>query len=85
MRVGRWVQRDPHAEAQVGRRLLLGDVVEEVYLNAFERFTQRPTGIRLSDWFESLIDRSLKALLRHPDEEHENASLARTVRETPLR
>jgi hypothetical protein len=27
---------------------------------------------------------SLKALLRHPDEERDNASFARTLRETPL-
>jgi len=83
-RVGRWVQRYPDAEAQVGRKLLLGDLLEEVYLNAFERFRQRPTDVRLSEWLDHLIDPSLKTLLRHPDEEHENASLARTVRQAPL-
>src|SRR5439155_10527791 len=83
-RVGRWVQRYPEAEARVGTELLLGDLVEEVYLNAFEGFARRPTDVRLSDWLEGLIDPSLKALLRHPDEEHENASMARTVREGPL-
>ncbi len=83
-RVGRWVQRYPEAEAQVGRRLLLGDVVEEVYLNAFERFAGRPTDVPLSEWLDSLIDPSLQALLRHPDEEGESARLARTVREAPL-
>jgi hypothetical protein len=62
---------------------LLGDLVEEVYLNAFERFAERPTDVPLSGWLEGLIDPSLKALLRHPDEEHENASLARTVRQAP--
>jgi hypothetical protein len=83
-RVGRWVQRYPEAEARVGRQLLIGDLVEEVYLNAFEVFLQRPTDVRLSEWLERLIDPSLKALLRHPDEERENASLARTLRELPL-
>jgi hypothetical protein len=83
-RVGRWVQRYPEAEARVGRKLRLGDLVEEVYLNAFERYTQRPTAVRVVDWLDSLIDPSLKALLRHPDEESENASLARTLRQTPL-
>lgn len=83
-RVGRWVQRYPEAEAQVGSGLLLGDLIEEVYLNAFERFARRPTDVRLSEWLDSLIDPSLKELLRHPDEERENVSLARTMREAPL-
>jgi len=83
-RVGRWVQRYPEAQAQVGGALLIGDIIEEVYLNAFERFAQRPTDVRLTEWLDSLIDPSLKALLRHPDEEREAASLARTVRETTL-
>jgi len=78
-RIGRWVQRYPEAEARVGGELLLGDLVEEIYLNAFERFSRRPTAIRFSEWLESLIDPSLKAMLRHPDEERENASLAQTV------
>jgi ribosome-associated translation inhibitor RaiA len=80
-RVGRWVQRYPQAQAQVGDGLLLGDLVEEVYLNAFERFAGRPTDVRLSQWLDGLIDPSLRALLRHPDEERQNASMARTVRE----
>jgi len=83
-RIGRWVQRFPEAEAQIGTGLLLGDLVEEVYLNAFEQFTGRPTAMSLSEWLDGLVDPSLKALLRHPDEEKENASLARTVREAPL-
>src|SRR6266545_587190 len=37
-RVGRWVQRYPKAEARIGDGLLLGDLVEEVYLNAFEGY-----------------------------------------------
>jgi hypothetical protein len=83
-RVGRWVQRYPEAEARVGGELLLGDLVEEVYLSAFERFPKRPTTVRFSEWLDSLIDPSLKALLRHPDEERENASMVRTVCEAPL-
>jgi len=84
-RIGRWVQRYPEADAQVGDGLKLGDLVEEVYLSAFERFFQRPAELRLSEWLDRLIDPSLKALLRHPDEERENASMARTVRETSLK
>jgi len=83
-RVGRWVQRYPEAQARVGHGLALGDLVEEVYLNAFDRYALRPAGVPLHDWLDGLIDPSLKVLLRHPEEERENASMARTVREAPL-
>jgi len=82
-RIGRWIQRYPEADSQVGNGLSLGDVVEEVYLNAFEHFTRRPTTTRLSDWLDSLIDPSVKALLLHPDEVRENASLARRSANRP--
>ena len=62
----------------------MGDVVEEVYLDTFERFTRRPTGVRLREWLDGLIEPSVRALLRHPDEEAAAASLARTMREGPL-
>ena len=62
----------------------LGDVVEEVYLNAFEKYPHWSAATPFHTWLDELIDPSLKALLRHPDEEHVNASFARTVRERPL-
>jgi hypothetical protein len=68
----------------VGDSLAIGDLVEEVYLNAFERFTGRSCDVPLRDWLDGLIDPSLKLLLKHPAQEGENASLARTLRETPL-
>src|SRR5437763_8593668 len=37
-RVGRWIQRYPEAQARVGRGLAIGDVLETVYLNAFEQY-----------------------------------------------
>jgi ribosome-associated translation inhibitor RaiA len=83
-RVGRWIEREPEAQARVGDELLIGDLVEEVYLHAFENFAHRPTDIRLSEWLDKLIDPSLRDLLRHPEREHEAASFARTVRETPM-
>jgi hypothetical protein len=82
-RAGRWLQRYPEAESRVGHGLAIGDLVEEIYLNAFERFPQKPADVSFRAWLEGIIDPSLKALLRHPDEEAENASLARTVREMP--
>jgi hypothetical protein len=84
LRIGRWVQRYPGAEERLGDELLIGDLVEEVYLNAFERFGQKAAEVSLRDWMEGLIDPSLRALLRNPAEGHENASMARTLRETPL-
>lgn len=83
-RIGRWIQRYPEAEARVGRGLAIGDMVEEVYLNAFEELPKRPTDVPFREWLESLIDPSLKALMHHPQKEQENASLARTLRETTL-
>jgi len=80
-RAGRWIQRYPTAEARVGRGLAIGDLVEAVYLNAFERYAQRPIQVSLHEWLEDLIDPSLKTLLRHPEDEQQNASLARTVRD----
>lgn len=78
-RAGRWVQRYPQAQARIGHGLRIGDLVEEVYLNAFERYGQRPREVAFHDWLDGLIDPSLKALLRHPDEESENVSMARSL------
>jgi hypothetical protein len=83
-RIGRWVQRFDRAEAQIGNELRLGDLLEEVYLNAFERYLKRPGAVPFHEWLEALIDPSLKEFLRHPDEERENASLARTLRDANL-
>jgi hypothetical protein len=84
LRVGRWLQRYPEAEKQVGSTLHIGDVVEEVLLNAFERFGRRPAQVPFHEWLDGLIDPSLKAFLRHPAEEGENASFARSLREAPV-
>lgn len=84
-RVGRMVQRYPEAQAQIGDDLLLGDIVEEVYLNAFEQFTRRPTDVRLREWLDGLIEPSIRALLENPDEERAAVDLARTVLETPVK
>ncbi len=83
-RVGRWVQRYSDAQERVGGGLRIGDIVEEVFLNAFERYDERPMHKPLLTWLEELIDPSLKDLLEHPDEVRENASLARTRRSTRL-
>jgi ribosome-associated translation inhibitor RaiA len=81
-RAGRWVQRFPEAQARLQTDFKLADVVEEVFLNAFEDYDRMPQERRLGDWLEDLIDPSLRALLHDPDRELRNVSFARTVRET---
>ena len=81
LRIGRWVQRYPEANEAVGAGLKIGDLVEEVFLNAFEHFHQRPTVKPLREWLDDLLDPSLQALWHDPLAERENASLARTARD----
>ena len=83
LRVGRWLQRYPEAEAEIGRRVRIGDLVEEVLLNAFEGFHERSDDVPLRDWLNSLIDPSLLDYCRHPAEERENISFVRSLRAPP--
>ena len=84
LRVGRWLQRYPEANAEVGRRLSIGDLVEEVYLNAFEHYADRPTIKPLREWLDDLLDPSLRSLWDNLVEERESASHARSVRDLPV-
>lgn len=79
-RVGRWIQRYPVLDDQLGDRFDLADVVEEVFLNAYERFEHRPEAVPLGTWLEHLIDPSLKILARDTVEELDNISFARSLR-----
>jgi hypothetical protein len=79
-RAGRWIQRYPQLDAQLGQRFYLFEVVEEVFLNAFERFEQRPA-VTLGEWLEGLIDESVRTLLEHPDLEKQNVSFLQTLQE----
>jgi hypothetical protein len=63
----------------LGETYTIGDFVEEVYLNAFERFEHRPNEVRLGEWLEGLIAPSVKLVAENPAEELENISFARTV------
>jgi hypothetical protein len=80
-RVGRWLGRYPEAQEKVGTDLAIADVVEAVFLNAFEGYDRRPAGVRLGRWLENLIDGSVKGLLQNPDAELENISFARSLRD----
>ena len=79
-RVGRWVERYPEAEARIGKGLQIDDIVEEVFLDAFEQYDHQPAGVRFGEWLEDLIDPAVKELLRRPDAELENIRLARSAR-----
>jgi hypothetical protein len=84
LRIGRWLQRYPQMEAELGRRVSIGDLVEEVLLNAFESFGGRSHDVPLHEWLDSLVDPSLQDFRHDPIDERENISFARTVRDTPL-
>lgn len=81
LRIGRWIQRYPETEARLGVDFFLSDLVEEVYLNAFERWTERPKQVRFGNWLEQLIDPSIRLLVEHPSQELENIELVRLARQ----
>jgi len=80
-RIGRWVQRFPEVQAHVGNDLAIGDLMEAVYLNAFEAYEHRPANVPLGEWLEGLIDRSLRELLRNPNAVLDNVHLAQSFEE----
>jgi hypothetical protein len=78
-RIGRWIQRYPEIEEQLGEELTISEIVEEVYLNAFDQYATRPA-LRLGEWLESLIDPSVQLLLKQPDEEKANLSFIQSAK-----
>jgi hypothetical protein len=80
LRIGRWVQRYPQLDARLGGTLRLPDILEEVFLNAFEQYESRPQQVPLGEWLASLVDPSLRELREAPDEELENIGFVRSQR-----
>jgi len=78
MRVGRWVQRYPEIQQEVGRSFEIGDMVEEVFLIAFDKYAERPPHFGMQEWLESLIDPAVKAYFYNP-EEREAVSYAQSL------
>jgi ribosome-associated translation inhibitor RaiA len=76
-RVGRWVERYPEVAARIGKGLQIDDLVEDVFLTAFEEYEHRPREVRFGDWLGHLIDPAVKAMAAHPDREMENVNMAR--------
>ncbi len=60
--VGRWVKRYPEVDEALGSELFIGEIVEEVRLNAFESLLVRPLTGRLGDRLWEWIEPSIRAL-----------------------
>ena len=80
-RVGRWIERYPEILAQLGETITVSEIVEEVFLNAFDRFSTRSHDVPPGQWIESLIDPSVQALIQSPDEEFARISYAQRALE----
>jgi ribosome-associated translation inhibitor RaiA len=78
--VGRWVERYPDVAARLGRDLHISDLVEDVFLIAFEEYEHRPNEIRFGEWLGRYIDTAVKAMGNHPEEELENVNMVRAAR-----
>lgn len=78
-RVGRWIQRYPVLNSLIGITLEVADLVEDVFLTAFDQFESKPANVMLGEWFEQLIDQVVHDLLRDPERELENIEMARSA------
>jgi ribosome-associated translation inhibitor RaiA len=78
--VGRWVERYPDVAARLGRDVNIGDLVEDVFLIAFEEYPYRPKDIRLGEWLGRHIDTAIRAMADHPEDELENINMVRLAR-----
>jgi len=79
--VGRWVERYPQVAARIGNGLEIADIVEDVFLTAFEDYNHRPKEVRFGEWLGHLIDPAVKTMASHPDTELENVNMVRLARE----
>lgn len=78
--VGRWVERYPQVAARLGVDVQIGDLVEDVFLIAFEEYEYRPKEIRFGEWLGRHIDTAIRAMAAHPEEELENINMVRLAR-----
>lgn len=79
-RIGRWIERLPDIQRKIGNGLDIDDIVEAVFLEAFDQYRDRPAAVPFGDWLERLIDRAVKTVNAR-DDIRENARLARSARE----
>jgi ribosome-associated translation inhibitor RaiA len=78
-RIGRWIERYPEIRSQLDQAMSVSDIVEEVFLNAFDRFATRSHQVPPGQWLEGLIDPSIQALLQSPDEEFERVRFSKST------
>jgi hypothetical protein len=78
-RIGRWIERYPQVAGQLREQVQLEDIVEEVFLTAFDQYDDRPHAVAFREWLENLIDPSVKLVSTASDEELDNISFARTL------
>jgi ribosome-associated translation inhibitor RaiA len=76
-RISHWIERYPEIGSRLEHPFQVSDIVEEVFLNAFDRFESRSHQIPPGQWLESLIDPSVQALLQSPDEEYQRIQFAK--------
>jgi ribosome-associated translation inhibitor RaiA len=81
-RVGRWVQRYPQVDELVGVEFEIADLVEEVFLLAFEGYADRPKHLSRHEWLDSLIDPAVKSFWADP-ESREAVKFAQTLTDRP--
>lgn len=81
VQLGRWVERYPQVAARLGKDLHIGDLVEDVFLTAFEEYEHRPKQLRFGEWLGRHIDTAIKAMAAHPEEEMDNINMARLARQ----
>jgi hypothetical protein len=70
-----WIERYPQVAAQLQEQVYLEDIIEEVFLTAFDEYDNRPQAVL------GLIDPSVRLVSKADDEELENISFARTLAE----
>lgn len=80
-RIGRWVQRYPEVESQLGTSMTISDLVEDVFLTAFQQFKDRPHDVPPGTWIQSLIDPCIRSILHSPGEEFANICFAEALLE----
>jgi hypothetical protein len=78
-RIGRWIERYPAVAATLQVQIYLEDIIEEVFLTAFDEYEHRPQAVPFGEWLEGLIDPSVKLVSTADDEELDNISFARTL------
>lgn len=81
-RVGRWIQRYPEIQRQVGESFEIADMVEEVFLTAFDQYGERPKHLSIHEWLERMIDPAINAFWNDPAD-RQAASFAQTLAGAP--